>query len=194
MSLPFVPTGANKWHPPPPAFQKQPGVLPWPEGSWPGSWCVRLLKNISFWWFLHSPNPSLLYFVLLSPLHSDLPVGKSKRSLNLCPVLIWKTHTQQHFQGQKSLRSCFVITQHVHSADTKRREQSTKVSTQKLVKKGQNKNTRFFSNIALLAWEKSHFLIQDFASFEMSVWRNSHYSSTSPTVYWTPSEPTLTGT
>ena len=71
---------------------------------------------------------SVLYFALLSPLHSDLPIGKSKRSLNLYLVLLWKTHPQQHSQGQKPLQSCFVIPSTcIVEKTTKRRDETTKV-------------------------------------------------------------------
>lgn len=104
---------------------------------------------------------SVLYFALLSPLHSDLPVGSSKRSLNPYLILIWKTHTQQHSQGQKSLSSCFVIPSTcIVGKTTERRDETTKGRTDRnWWRRVKIEILSFFSNIALQIWEKSHFLI-----------------------------------
>lgn len=85
------------------------------------------------------------------------PCRQKQEILNLYLVLVWKTHTQQHSQGQKSLQSGFVIPSTcIEEKTTKRRERwgYESKSRQKSENKGQHKNTSFFATIALQAWEK----------------------------------------
>lgn len=204
MSLSFVPTRANEWHLPAPVW-----IIPVRE-----LYFSRKLLSLSSQVFCHVQRaPGLTADVCSSfktflcdgfcilQIHHFHSVVCSPFSLAFWPPCRQKEeifeflpgshmrnpYSEQHSQGQKSLQSCFVISSTcIVEKITKRRWDYQSKSRENLVEKGQSKNTSFFPNNALQAWEKSDFLIQDFASFEMSNQRNLHYSSTSPTIYWIP--------
>lgn len=211
MTFSFLPTRANEWHPPAPVW-----LIPVRE-----LYFSRKLLCLSSQVFCHvqrapgltadacSSFKTFLYhgFCILQIHHfcslfcspfclAFWPPGRQKQEIfKSLPGSRLKNPYSAALPRSEIPPVLLRDTQHMHSGENYKEERwdYQSKSCQKLWKKSQNKNTSFFSNIALQVWEKPHFLIQDFASFEMSNWRNLHYSLTSPTIYWTPLVFTLTG-